>query len=70
MPFKFELGEKVRLKLGKEEGVVCGRTEYSDEPNRYYMTAEAHRCRAFRDWKLEEDLETTRGFIKRKLGIL
>ncbi|WP_182840799.1 hypothetical protein [Bordetella avium] len=35
--YKFELGEKVRLALSSEHGVVIGRAEYEHMPPNYWV---------------------------------
>lgn len=51
--FKFQLGQKVKLALSEEKGIVIGRAEYSDSANNYGIQYVAADGRQVTDWWVE-----------------
>lgn len=54
--FKLELGQKVKVIISTEEGIVKGRAEYPDSPNSYYVHYRAADGRAVNSWFNEDEL--------------
>lgn len=55
-PFKFKLGQQVRIAVSGETGEIVGRAEYTTTENSYYLRYKGADGRAVRDWWDESSL--------------
>jgi hypothetical protein len=56
MPFEFELGSQVEVRISGEKGEVTGRSEFRDSPHQYCVDYVASDGRFTQNWFLAPSL--------------